>query len=226
MSCFEKMHIYNNSQEIQLKRTETLKGKQVIILGAGGHGRVISDIIACSGDYLLGYLDDRDPHEFIEPEKILGKIRDVKKYKDNVLFIVGIGDNEIRKQLMRVNPVNWYTAIHPSSVIATGVKIGEGTVIMPNTVINVGSKIGQGVIINTSATIDHDNIISDFVHISPGVHLGGAVSIGEGTWVGIGSTVINNVKICKNCIVGAGSLVLKDIAIQGTYVGNPVRLLI
>lgn len=213
-------------QRIQLNKSETLKGKQVIILGAGGHGRVIADIIACSGDCLLGYLDDRDPQEFIEHEKILGKIRDIDKFKDAASFIVGIGNNEIRRQLMRTNPVNWYTAIHPSSVIAVGVEIGEGTVVMPNTVINAGCRIGRGTIINTSATIDHNDTIMDFVHISPGVHLGGSVSIGEGTWLGIGSIVINNVSICANCIIGAGSLILKDIVLQGTYIGSPAKLLI
>lgn len=218
------MQIYSHAN--RLDEIDINENRQIIILGAGGHGRVIEDIISCSGDCFLGFLDDRDPKEFSEQEKILGKLSDIEKFKDIATFIVGIGNNNIRKQLMESNSVNWYTAIHPSSVIASDVEIGEGTAIMPNAVINVGSRIGKGVIINTGSTIDHDDIISDFVHISPGVHLGGSVSIGKTTWLGIGSIVANNIKICENCIIGAASLVLKDIIVQGTYIGSPVKLLL
>ena len=94
---------------------------------------------------------------------------------------------------------------------------------MPNSVINAGSKIGEGCIINTGCTIDHDCTIQNYVHISPGAHVAGTVEIGKRTWVGIGSSIINNIKICEDCIFGAGSVVIKDIFNSGTYVGMPVR---
>lgn len=196
--------------------------RDVIIVGAGGHGRVIADIITLSGDVVLGFLDDKDASEF-SGITILGKLKDIEKYKQDSSFIVGIGNNQLRKQIMDSFGVNWYTAIHPTAVIASDVIIGEGTAIMANAVINTGSKIGRGVIVNTAATIDHDSILSEYVHISPGVHLGGTVSIGPETWIGIGATVINNVAICEKCIIGTGAVVIQNINKSSVYVGMPAK---
>ena len=194
--------------------------KKVIVIGAGGHGRVIADIIALSGDVVLGFLDDKYPSEFPNIT-ILGKLKDIDQYKQEASFIVGIGDNQTRKKIMEsMNVV--YTAIHPTAVIASDVRIGEGTVVMANAVINTGSKIGKGVIVNTAATVDHDNILASYVHISPGAHLGGTVNIGSETWIGIGAIVSNNIDICERCVVGAESLVLKNIFQSGIYFGVPV----
>ena len=98
-----------------------------------------------------------------------------------------------------------------------------GTAVMAGVVINNSSRIGKGCIINTSSSLDHDNFIEDYVHISPGVRTAGSVNIGKGTWLGIGSVVSNNANICSGCIVGAGAVVLKDISESGTYVGVPAR---
>ena len=94
---------------------------------------------------------------------------------------------------------------------------------MAGVVINCCTRIGKGCIINTGATIDHDNLIEDYVHISPGAHLAGTVKVGQGSWLGIGSVVSNNVNITSGCKVGAGAVVVKDITEPGTYVGVPVR---
>lgn len=113
--------------------------------------------------------------------------------------------------------------IHPSVVIGTDVEIGIGTAVMAGVVINSSSRIGKGCIINTSSSLDHDNVIKNYVHISPGVKIAGSVSIDKGAWLGIGSIVSNNVNICSSCKVGAGAVVVKDINEPGTYVGVPVR---
>ena len=94
---------------------------------------------------------------------------------------------------------------------------------MANAVINPAANIGKHCIINTSAVVEHDNRISDFVHVSVGAKLGGTVSIGEHTWVGIGANVSNNVSICDHCMIGAGTVVIHDIKESGTYVGVPAR---
>ena len=94
---------------------------------------------------------------------------------------------------------------------------------MANAVINADTKIGKGCIINTAATIDHDGNIADFVHLSPGVHIAGTVNIGANTWVATGASIINNLDICDDCIIGAGAVVVKDIKEQGTYLGVPAR---
>ena len=94
---------------------------------------------------------------------------------------------------------------------------------MAGAVINSGTAIGKGCIINTGATVDHDNLLEDYVHISPGAHTAGNVKIGSHSWLGIGSVVINNVTITSNCTIGAGAVVVKDIDKTGTYIGVPAR---
>lgn len=191
--------------------------KKIIVIGAGGHGRVISDIIRAAGDDMLGFLDDDR-----SKKDIIGDVADYYKFPD-VEFIIGIGDTKIREKLAEL-PVKWYKAIHPSAVVSQSANIGEGTVVMPNVVINNGAIVGKHCIINTSSVIEHDNLISDFVHISVGTKLGGMVSVDRGTWVGIGAIVSNNVNICGNCMIGAGSVVVHNITKEGVYYGVPATL--
>jgi len=80
--------------------------------------------------------------------------------------------------------------------------------------------------VNTGASVDHDGIIDDFVHISVGAHVAGNVHIGLKTWIGAGAIVLNNLSICDNCIVGAGAVVIKDLEEEGTYIGVPAKRLI
>ncbi len=197
--------------------------EKVIIIGCGGHGKVIAEIIKKSGDNVLGYLDDRYPN-VAENDTVLGKISDIEKYKVSTKFIVAIGNNEIRKKIMETYQVQWHTAIHPSAVVSDDVDISIGSVIMANGVVNSGSRIGSGVIVNTASTIDHESVVEDYVHISPGVHIAGNVRIGECTWIGIGASVINNIDICGYCMIGAGAVVVKDIDISGMYFGVPAKL--
>ena len=205
--------------------------KNVIIIGAGGHSKVIADIIIKSQDNVLGFLDDNIPIDTViikeKNLKVLGKIEDsikIKEQNSDIEFIIGIGNNKTRKAIAENYPdLNYYTAIHPSSQIALDVKIGDGTVIMANACINTSTTIGKHCIINTGAIIEHDNIIEDYVHISPNATLCGTVKIEELTHIGAGSTIKNNISISSNCIIGAGAVIVKDINEEGTYVGVPAK---
>ena len=200
--------------------------KDVIIIGAGGHAKVIADIIYKSGDNLIGFLDDNLANkgkEIYLGKKVLGTTKDIEIYNKNY-FIIGIGNNSIRKKINNENNLKLYTAIHPSAIIAEDVKIGTGSVIMAGVVINPGTVIGKNCIINTCSSLDHDNLLEDYVHISPGAHLAGTVSVKEGTWICTGAIVKNNITIGKNNIIGAGGVVIKDIIEEnGTYIGVPAR---
>ncbi len=139
--------------------------KEIILIGAGGHAKVISDIIKKNHDIVYGYLADIAPNDV--SLNWLGKIDDYYKYKDK-LFIIAIGSNEARKIISdKCKDINYYTAIHPSSIISDKVSIDEGSCVMAGAVINENVKIGKHCIINTNATIEHDDVIEDFVHISP-----------------------------------------------------------
>ena len=202
--------------------------KKVIIIGAGGHAKVIADIIEKSGDEVVGFLDDNKEigTTIINEYKVIGDLNNrftMAVTKENLEFIIAIGDNKKREEISHSPNLKFYTAIHPSAQIGLDVRIEEGTVIMANSCINSSAKIGKHCIINTGAIIEHDNIIEDYVHISPNATLGGTVKIGESTHVGIGSIVKNNITICKNCTIGAGAVVVKNIIEEGTYVGVPAR---
>lgn len=197
--------------------------KKVVIIGAGGHGRVVADTVEICGDMVLGFLDDSDHSG--ENVNIIGKTTDAEKYCDGETYLfVAIGNCEVRERIMNSLPTaKWYTAIHPSAVISPSAVIGVGTCVMPNAVVNNSAKVGKGVIINTCASVDHDDVIGDFVHIACGVHIAGTATVGKGTWIGIGATISNNVSVCEELKIGAGAVVVKDITKKGTYVGVPAK---
>lgn len=180
--------------------------KKVIVIGAGGHAKVIADIIIKSGDEFIGFLDDNIPEGTeILGYKVLGKINDIQKIHNQnknenqeIYFAIGIGNNKLRKEIFENNKVKYYTAIHPSSIIALDVNIGEGTMISANTVINVSTKIGKCCIINTGSILEHDNRIEDFVHISTGVVLAGTVKVGKLSYIGSGVSIKHNIDIEEN----------------------------
>lgn len=199
--------------------------KEVIVIGAGGHGKVIADIIIKSGDRVIGFLDDGCTEKNILGYPILGKTEDCLKYKDKEFFIA-IGNNAVRKKISeKYNMLKFYTAIHPSAVIAMDVEIGEGSCVMAGVVINTSARIGKHCIINSGSVVEHDNKLADFVHLSPGAVLCGTVSVGECTHIGGGVTVKNNTNIVGDTVLGVGAAVVKDIDIPGVYGGVPARII-
>lgn len=196
---------------------------RLIIIGAGGHGKVLADNALKNGYTDICFVDDRVTGKCMD-FPIVGTSGDVEKLNDGKTdFIIGIGDNAVRKKIAEKFDVNWVTLIHPSAQIAVNASLGKGTAVMAGAVINACASVGEHCIINTRAVIEHDNIIEDYVHISPNAALGGAVRIGEQTYIGIGATVINNIDICGKCIIGAGAVAVKNIEDFGTYVGVPAR---
>lgn len=195
--------------------------EQVIIIGGGGHAKVVIDCIIASGDFVLGILDDAlETGSQVLNIPVLGKTADYKKDTDKQ-FIIAIGNNAIRRHIAESMHVRWYTAIHPHAMVSNFAQIDEGSVVLANAVINAGASIGKHCIINTGAIVEHDNRIADYVHLSPAASLGGTVSVGEETHIGIGAAVRNNINICGGCTIGAGAVVVKDITEPGTYVGVP-----
>jgi len=198
--------------------------KDVIIIGTGGHAKVLADIVLCAGDNLLGFLtSDTDKTEFVG-YPILGRDTDFAKF-ENCSFLIGIGNNAVREQFVeRMQGVDWYTAIHPTAIIARiDTSIGEGSVIMANAMVCAGARIGRHCIINTAADADHDTVMEDFSHISALSILAGGARIGKRSFMGVNSCVRDKTSIGADCVIGAGSAVVKDITEPGVYVGVPVR---
>ena len=201
---------------------------RLAILGASGHGKVLADIALLTGWTKIDFFDDRFPElNTLEQWSVVGNTKQLLQQLPNYDgVIVGIGNNKIRlekqNQLAKLN-APLITLIHPRAVISNMSQIGLGSVVMANAVINPFAKIGQACIINTSATVDHDCILANGVHISPGSHLAGAVSVGINSWIGIGSNIIQLVSIGDNVIVGAGSTVIHSITSSQTVIGSPAK---
>jgi acetyltransferase EpsM len=194
---------------------------QYYILGASGHAKVIYDILQSNDCSFGGFFDDNEAIERLLGFKISGKIQESLSHKGN--FIIGIGNNQIRKTIASRFELNYVAAIHNRSIIGSEVRIGKGTVVMPGAVINASTKIGDHVIINTSASVDHDCSIGEYAHISPNVTLCGNVQVGEGTHIGAGATILPGVTIGANCIIGGGALVAKDIPNDKLVKGVPAK---
>ncbi len=197
----------------------------LIIIGAGGHAKVVVDIANALGYNILGFLDDNTAINVFANLKQLGKIEDCTKYIDKAKFVIAIGNNAVRKRIAEEYNLKFATLIHPSAVVSPNATIGEGSVVMPLCVINSNTQIGEHCIINTAAIVEHDNTIGDFSHISPNTTLCGTVNIGDICHIGAAATVINNTNICSDCIIGAGAVVTKDINKSGTYVGVPAKVI-
>jgi sugar O-acyltransferase (sialic acid O-acetyltransferase NeuD family) len=200
---------------------------KLLIIGASGHGKVVADIALKMNQWQnVAFLDDDKSIKTSMGLEVIGTSDDVFTHIDEYEIFVGIGNNTTRQRIherLETFGASIPNLIHPKAVIGNQVDIGTGTVVMAGVVINCCTKIGRGCIINTGSTIDHDNCIEDYVHISPGSHLAGTVKVGQGSWLGIGSVVSNNVNITSGCIVGAGAVVVNDIKESGVYIGAPVK---
>ena len=146
------------------------------------------------------------------------------EFLKNHEILIAIGEARVRRQLALLvldRGGRLARAIHPSAVIASDVFIGEGTVIMAGVVINTGSRIGRFVVVNTGATVDHDNLIEDGVHISPGCHLAGNVICRADAFVGTGASIIPRTEIGTRAVIGAGAAVISDVPSDALAVGCP-----
>jgi sugar O-acyltransferase (sialic acid O-acetyltransferase NeuD family) len=203
--------------------------KKLLIIGANGHGKVVADLAIKLNRWLsVAFLDDDKNINTSMSLEVLGTSNEASKYIEEYEIFVGIGNNAIRQkvqEMLETIGAKIPILIHPTAIIGEQVEIGSGTAVMAGAIVNCCTKIGKGCIVNTGSTIDHDNSIEDFVHISPGSHLAGTVKIGKGSWLGIGSVVSNNINITNDCKVGAGSVVVKDIFEPGVYIGAPAKKL-
>ena len=197
--------------------------KKVILIGGGGHAKVISDIVRACGDAVAGILDDGlEIGTDVQGVPVVGAAIDAEKFAD-CSFVVAVGNNTIRHRIVDALEVSWYTAVHPSAVVSPSAVIGEGSVVMPMAVVNAGARVGRHCIINTAAVVEHDNEICDYAHVSCGAVLTGAVHVGSEALVGAAAVVRNNLHIGEGCVVGAGAVVTTDLLEKGTYVGIPAK---
>ena len=198
--------------------------EKIIIIGTGGHAKVIFNYLKNYNDNVVGFCDENKKKDLLYGLPVYKSIDEIKD-KEKHRFIIAIGNNYIRRRIANTYNLNYYTFIHESALISDDVVIGEGSMIMAGTIINSGTAIGKHVIINTGAIIEHDCTIKNYVHASPRTTICGTCTIGENVWLGAASTIINNIEICNDIIVGSATNVIMSITENGTYIGNPARML-
>lgn len=199
----------------------------IVVIGEGGHSKVIQDIIRCRNEKIVAILDDKYTAMFKQDNVEKGPINLYHSFLDkNYRFVIAIGNNIIRKEIvkiLKIEEAQYATLVHPSAIIGSNVKIGSGSVIMAGAIINADTTIGKHAIINSGAVIEHDNMIGDFVHISPNSTLAGGIKVGEGTHIGVGASIIPQISIGEWAIVGAGAAVISNIPSHCTAVGVPAK---
>lgn len=203
---------------------------RVLILGAGGHGRVVLDILLQARKYtVVGFLDNNtEIHgRRVDGIPVCGGIDDLEGVGGGLDvggLIIAVGDNGARRGLARQveqTGLELINAVHPSATLAHNVTLGRNVVVAAGAVVCANCQIGDSVILNTGCIIDHQTMIGEGSHICPGVRIAGRVKVEPGVFVGIGATVVPKVTLGCEAIVGAGAVVLEDVLPMATVVGVP-----
>ena len=209
---------------------------KVIGFGAGGHARVIIDILTTIGGFdIVGLLD---AERSLWNTEVLGvtvlgddSLREELHQRGIHTAFIGLGsikNAEPRKRLYesaRASGFELVRAIHPSAVVSKHAIIGDGPMIMAGAIVNPAARIGNNVIINTGAIVEHDCEIADHSHVATGARLGGAVKIGAGSHIGLGASIREGIRVGAGAIVGAGAVVIADVPDRTVVVGVPARVL-
>jgi sugar O-acyltransferase (sialic acid O-acetyltransferase NeuD family) len=205
-----------------------------IVIGAGGHARVLISVLKTLNRDILG-VTDLDPDKvdnIITGFPVLGSDNKIMDYSTSSVELVnGIGAiSSIKKRkaiyiYFKNRGYSFAKVIHPSAIITDGVRLGEGVQVMAGAIIQSGCIIGNNSIVNTGAIIDHDCMISEHVHVAPGAVLSGGVRIGTCTHIGTSATIIQGVEIGQTTIVGAGAVVLANIPSSVKAIGVPAKII-
>lgn len=206
---------------------------RILIIGAGGHGKVVAEILRARGTEPGGFVD---ADEALWGTQVLGlpvlggmnHLEKIARHHGLASAIVAIGDNRVRQEVAREVEragLKLASAVHPSATISPTVRLGRGVVVCMGAAICVQAQVGDLAIINTNATVDHECEIGPAAHICPNASLAGRVMVAQGAFVGIGSSVIQCRSIGEWATVGAGAVVTRDIPAHSTAVGVPARVI-
>lgn len=209
---------------------------QVIGIGAGGHARVIMEVLRPDPRYQIAGLLDRSPELWskrIDGVTVLGNDELLERlFADGIhhafLGVGMTGAGTLRRKLYEIAiqiGFDIVSAIHTKAVVSKGAVVGRGAAILAGAIVNTGAKIGENVIINTGAVVEHDCFVDGHCHIATGALLAGGVAVSAGSHVGIGACVRQGVRIGCNAIVGAGAVVVKDVPDNVVVAGVPARFL-
>lgn len=210
--------------------------ERVLIWGAGGHGKVVADLVRACGYELAGYVDGNTAllNTVVEPggatvlageEELADALaKEGQLPGDGTVVAPAIGNNAIRLRAAGLTGVRTIPPlIHPRATVGSSLEAGPGTVVLAGAVINAAVQLGQAVIINSGAIVEHDCEVADGAHVSPGAIVAGEAVIGHRSWIGAGAVVIEGIRIGADVTVGAGAVVIRDVPDRTTVVGVPAQ---
>lgn len=208
-----------------------MMGKPLIILGAGGHSKVLIEILKNSQVTIIGITDPLfEKGTEINGIKVLGNDNEINNYNPKEIELInGIGfiNKDTKRNILyehfRKKGYIFNPLVHKSAILADDIELSEGIQILARAVLQPGSIIGENTIINTGAIIEHGSKVGRYSHVAPGAIILGDTEIGENSFIGAGAVIIQGVKIGNDCIVGAGGVIIKDVKDGATVVGVPAR---
>lgn len=206
--------------------------KHVVVLGAGGHAKVVIDILLAAGEVeIVGCIADGDGLTSPVPGiPVIGSMSQLESLRvEGLAAAIGVGgwtDTAGHQRIFEqanAAGVEIISAIHPAAVVAPSARLGAGCVLCAGAVINPEAILGENVIVATNSSIDHETAIADHCLISAGVTIGANANVGVGTLVAIGATITSRINVGAHCLVAAGSVVTNDIESNTTVLGIPAR---
>jgi sugar O-acyltransferase (sialic acid O-acetyltransferase NeuD family) len=197
---------------------------KLLVVGAGGHAKVVIDAAVASGWEIAGVLGLPS-----DPADVLGHavVHDATAIPADA-FIIAIGDNRIRArrfQELIATGLEPASVVHPSATIGSRVEMGAGSFVAPGAIVNTCARIGRDAIVNTGCTVDHDCVVGDHALVGPTASMCGTSSVGEGVTLGAGASLIPGVSVGEWTVVGAGAAVVDDLPSHATCVGVPARVI-
>jgi UDP-perosamine 4-acetyltransferase len=203
----------------------------VVIVGAGGHGKVVLDILRAMDQHRIGGFLDADTNlagSEISGVKVLGHVNLLPKLRQQKIrgAVIAIGDNRVRASYAKLvldAKLELINAIHPSATLSPAATLGKNVVVCAGAIVCAEAKLGDSVIANTGCIIDHECEVGEACHICPGVVLAGRVRVGAGAMLGIGAKVLPCLNIGEHATIGAGAVVTRDVPPGVTVVGVPAH---
>ena len=231
-SAANQLNSFGSPTELNFGRLVTRQVRRVLVWGAGGHARVVADVVRSTGGIVVAFVDRRPEIpggtalgvEIFSEVEFLAGIGAGQLPAGATAVALGIGDNRSRRDAFaRIPPGLASPFIHSSANVSPSATVGSGTVIMPFVVVNADSIVGSAVILNSNAVVEHDCIIGDAAHISPSATLTGGVRVGRCGWIGAGAVVLPSCAVGDGATVGAGAVVTSDVPAGSTVAGVPAR---